>query len=156
MLRVGSVVAIVAIGAAVLAAPKASVAGDVSAVLALPVGDDFGCSTCMYCDKDRFLVQSSWPGQPEDVGGEIDTACNWFGRCEDLFPCSGFASMEDVEDVRLALNENDSSHLAALIESEPEVYVLNRDRMALQVMGCDKDVIAHFPITDDQLIALAN
>lgn len=61
----------------------------------------------------------------------------------------------EMERIRSSLTQGEAGQLYEVIERHPERTFLNVARSALQVLNCKGDVVAHFPMSERLLEAMA-
>jgi hypothetical protein len=101
-----------------------------------------GCRECKPCGE--------WGHKLVENTGNISSRahdCDYGGPCGDHPVCGEdppeFATMETA---RRALLAEDMGSLREFLASAPEVIRYNAGRRALQFIGCDGTIVAHFPV----------
>jgi hypothetical protein len=89
---------------------------------------------CYKCDLD---LDSSYPFSCHQ--NQQSGTCMGHGICAASGPSPEFAS---------AIEAGDIDRLIVLLKLHPNSYVLNRERGALQLIGCGDEVIAQYPVTE--------
>lgn len=100
----------------------------------------------------------SWCTPDAKVGSGWHTACTGETTCDD-HACSGGASDDDAEALAMTMDAlfsevgnaivgEDFDELHALLAANPRRLHVAANRQALQIVACDGDVIAHYPLSD--------
>lgn len=118
------------------------------------------CQDCGDCALGKHWAERNWLDgvhQPADAHTTTDHDCEsvqGHGSCDDYHPetCSpDFLADTGLEGssvrglVEIALSSTPEG-LESLVERAPQALAINRDRSALQVFGCQGDVVLHLPL----------
>jgi hypothetical protein len=144
--------------AVILTFPNESRASIAPALLA-PLAES--CSmTCWICLPDEHAMQLG--GVARDAEGYFHTECFPGGCGYHWYSCSGGGESAgsgpdaDPGEVWTAFVDAEPDELPDLLERHPDVIRYNSDRRAIQVVGCDQQVVVHVPVTEAQLQALTD
>lgn len=118
------------------------------------------CNDCSNCGFNTHLMHGSPVGDPIYVGDHpncLQGACGGHQSC--------FAEQEDEQDmamaaslgrlgeaVRQAVVTNDAAALDAAIRQDPSRVIVTSG--AVQILGCDDLVVAHFPLSRQLAVAV--
>lgn len=109
---------------------------------------------CAETDHDAWDAGSGYnAGWGEGGRHAIGSRC-WPGTCQEEHPCGLAFHFEvvDYERLRVALLAADGpAARAALATLGPSAAKFNARRSAIQLIGCNGDVVAHLPVT--QIVA---
>lgn len=109
---------------------------------------EFTCSTVCLVSTDHKVVQDGG----SDGGGDHDCLATDLG-CS-YHDCNGLViSLHDLERLMQLLPQLDGQELIALGSSDLGLLI-NRDRGALQVLGCNDLVVASVPLSLEQVVWL--
>ncbi|HEX7239675.1 MAG TPA: hypothetical protein VF263_05390, partial [Longimicrobiaceae bacterium] len=90
----------------------------------------------------------------DERGGGSHVKC-FDGGCGEQHPsCIGNLTSAQLEEIRRATLDGDLTQLQVVTRRYARSVQLAGSRQALQVRGCDDQVVAHFPLTGNQLAAL--
>jgi|SRR5690606_9076367 len=106
----------------------------------------FGCSDCEYDDyyAGHFTIESSLGLRegPEHTDCQRDI-CHFEHPTSD--ECSNALAWQDFWKAGQA---QEISEIQRLLDSHGNFINLNKDRLALQLVGCDGQIIAHYPVSE--------
>ena len=136
--------------------------------LAAPLPSAWAASECRGCDfcrggrPNQHLLfdagrRTHTPGAEDHVG-----ECWSSGPCDQWHPdnpeqCGESFAQAGPDLTNLwhgLVNGMPSYQLARVIRKRPEVIELNSARQAIQVVGCEGQIVAHLPISSDDVRAL--
>jgi hypothetical protein len=136
-----------------IASPSSAVNAE---LFSLPATDE-----CLSCSTCQNTSQHTAPG-PVDTGNAFGIAhshCSAIGDCSfghfhDAQTCSGFA-LKTLPALWKDIAAADGDKLRQVISGYGAVVSYNTQRQAVQVLGCSGVVIAHIPLSQHQIAALA-
>jgi len=127
-----------------------------ASVLAKPL---FVCRGCDVCPGGHQLYSSGSRSNGSGGSDHVDE-CWSTGACDDWHPldpnCGGFASLDTEARAALwlAATSDDAGLIRRALAEYPDALKLNSARAALQVYGCDGDIVASIPLSSARVIAL--
>ena len=127
-----------------------------ASVLARPL---LVCRGCDVCPGGHQLYASGSRSNGDDGADHVDE-CWSTGSCEDWHPisslCGGFASLDTEARAALwlAATSDDAESIRRVLADYPDALKLNSARAALQVYGCDGDIVASIPLSPTRVAAL--
>jgi hypothetical protein len=140
---------------AVTAAPRMYV----SPLMDLPLLSDDDCGACIQegCDPEEHKLMSmpNGDGEHDRRFGEMDHGCEegWCGDAHDGV-CEGgsFATLNAERKTQLwrAVLSESESNLPLLLANLGEAVSFNATRGAIQVQGCNGDIVLSIPVTAAQ------
>jgi len=103
-----------------------------------------GCSKCSWCLNGHEAPPGS------DQNGIHDYCipladCNGHGPCSPESPI-GLLETQVMELVDQFVDSGDEEALYRMLSDFPEKAVLNLERRAVQITGCDGELVAHLPL----------
>lgn len=115
-----------------------------------------GCFTCMSGGHSTETAPlSNYAGTGHD-GQCLSGSCLVHGVCGGLAqmglePPVPAVRLQDYAALRHALRSQSTEELVAVLKSMDSRLQVSKSRQAVQVLGCNGTVVAHFPISTDQL-----
>lgn len=118
----------------------------------LPLVPDAGCYQCRECGDDKHDIVNGTPPNNKHKSEHLE-GCN-AGDCDLHSKCAGeveFALLEGVWDAtRLA----DATTLHELLLTNGNAVQVNAARGAVQVLGCEQQVVLSIPVSQDIIQAM--
>lgn len=107
----------------------------------LPFGPT-DCNKCVKCGPND-------QGHKVETGGGPLTAtahtCEERDPCDHHSVCEDALAFEEMDAIRRAVQTENVHLVARKLKEHPAQFVYNAARRALQLIGCDGKVVAHFP-----------
>lgn len=139
-------------------APSTASAEDTRLVLSAPITSADACLYCSSCTSEAGHKATGAPAQG-NAWGIMHQHCSVVGTCQGghfHYPttCDGFSfSPSELTEMWYAVLDGEQDFDAIFGRYDGRLHV-NAERKALQVLGCSGTVVAHIPLTDDQLTLL--
>lgn len=115
------------------------------------------CDT--YWDYEYQTYLHAFGNDGTNEFGCQDSNCHFAGRwfrCHDKHGECVLAHRTPAEEVLGDIPEMEREDIERLLRRHPETVRYNRNRVALQVIGCGGRIIAHFPLRSAQSPALGD
>lgn len=127
----------------------------VAELVAPPMAVNAGCWACEWCPGGNGNRHEMLDGTNNDL--QIQHGCNEDSeshQCPTHTLCpSPLPDAEELGQLWTALSSFEGEPLRAVMDAYPAVQ-LNMERGAFQLEGCDGTLLAHLPLSDDQLKSL--
>lgn len=127
-----------------------------ASVLSKPL---FVCRGCDVCPGGHQLYASGSRSNGSGGSDHVDE-CWSTGSCDDWHPidpnCGGFTSLDTQARAALwlAAISDDEASIRRALEAYPDALKFNSARAALQVYGCEGDILASVPLSPARVAAL--
>jgi hypothetical protein len=112
------------------------------------------CGSCGGAPHSFCQGANPYDCDSSEIGCHCPTAQ---GSCGEWHMSGGCSSglLESTEAIHRSLLANNLDAVRTIVAAQPRV-VINNDRNAVQVVGCDKSIFAHIPLTQDQFKQLVD
>ena len=135
-------------------------ASDADALLAQPFGALETCVDCSNCGENG---NKAFPGDATswfEVGGGPHSTCYETGSCSLKHPPTCNISLaltaQLLEEVRAAVAAGKEAEVRLLLQHHSAQLSFVEERGAVQVLGCNDQVVAHFPLTHAIVASLSH
>ena len=112
---------------------------------AVPVTGCYDCNICGFW-RNKHRVDGNPPPSGGYEAAHVE-GCNGDGTCADHETCGMTQMAEALGEITRAVRWAESEVLAAVVDRHPEWMRINRDRQALQLVGCEGSIVASYPAT---------
>jgi hypothetical protein len=125
--------------------------GDVEAeAVVAPAANCHECEFCLIGHKMKLYTGTRFGYHSACIGAPT--------FCPHAY-CEPQDDDADADDYALVVNQaiaGDDAALVTLQDAFGDKALLNFERQALQLIGCNNQLVAHIPLTSDQLVVLAD